>query len=657
MALGEVFINVRADLKPFTKDLAKELKVILNAAEKEVATRGKVMGQKLSDSIAAGAKQNAGKIGSILNKEVAKHKIEIKTEVDKDRAVASARTAFDGVETLAKSAATSVTKRFADAFASLSRFASNTFQNVFAGLGVGSAGKGGAPAALITAGAIGLIVSAIATLIPLAIQATQAVGGLVASLALIPALGGAVAGIMGVLNLAFAGFDKALEAAVSGDLDAFNKALEDLTPSARKAAQALFGPLSKLQDLVQNALFDQLVGPFRQLGKLLSSPAIKSGLDLIARTLGDIIGEMIRFAASREGVLTIQAVFDAIYQILAAIRPVIRPFAAAIATLIRAGAPALVTLVGVIATLAQHFADFIANAEKTGALQTFFDNLGKVFLNTGPVIEKVIGLLFQFLNWAVSNPDAITNIANAFFTLADAFGQAFSDPKVVAAFGTMVAILGAVPPETWVAIAKSIVLLAVAFGILGSSLLFIVGVIAWAEDKIEKFFSNLLSSSDGAVRDLKNKAGAFKAAGQAMINGFMDGLRNFSGKIGNVAGAIVSAIKSRINDAIGGINAGLDRAFSVFNVNVPNIPFLAKGGIITGPTLAMVGEAGPEAVIPLNDPGAAAAIMMKAGLNNLMSPVVQVFLGTEQLEQRMYKVVAQNNASQAMSLRHGPRTA
>jgi hypothetical protein len=27
---------------------------------------------------------------------------------------------------------------------------------------------------------------------------------------------------------------------------------------------------------------------------------------------------------------------------------------------------------------------------------------------------------------------------------------------------------------------------------------------------------------------------------------------------------------------------------------------LAKGGIVTGPTLAMIGEAGPEAVIPLS---------------------------------------------------------
>ena len=29
------------------------------------------------------------------------------------------------------------------------------------------------------------------------------------------------------------------------------------------------------------------------------------------------------------------------------------------------------------------------------------------------------------------------------------------------------------------------------------------------------------------------------------------------------------------------------------------VPAFAKGGIVTGPTLALIGEAGPEAVIPL----------------------------------------------------------
>jgi hypothetical protein len=36
---------------------------------------------------------------------------------------------------------------------------------------------------------------------------------------------------------------------------------------------------------------------------------------------------------------------------------------------------------------------------------------------------------------------------------------------------------------------------------------------------------------------------------------------------------------------------------------IPEIPMLAQGGIVTAPTLAVVGEAGPEAVIPLDKMG------------------------------------------------------
>jgi hypothetical protein len=44
------------------------------------------------------------------------------------------------------------------------------------------------------------------------------------------------------------------------------------------------------------------------------------------------------------------------------------------------------------------------------------------------------------------------------------------------------------------------------------------------------------------------------------------------------------------------------RGFRVADI-FPDVPFLAKGGIVTSPTLAMIGEAGPEAVIPLNKTG------------------------------------------------------
>jgi hypothetical protein len=35
------------------------------------------------------------------------------------------------------------------------------------------------------------------------------------------------------------------------------------------------------------------------------------------------------------------------------------------------------------------------------------------------------------------------------------------------------------------------------------------------------------------------------------------------------------------------------------DIGTPNLPRLATGGIVTRPTLALIGEAGPEAVVPL----------------------------------------------------------
>jgi hypothetical protein len=68
--------------------------------------------------------------------------------------------------------------------------------------------------------------------------------------------------------------------------------------------------------------------------------------------------------------------------------------------------------------------------------------------------------------------------------------------------------------------------------------------------------------------------------------------------------------KSLGNGIIDSVNFALDKIANlalgplgllVPNINIPDIPRLANGGIVTGgATLAMIGEKGPEAVIPLN---------------------------------------------------------
>ena len=95
----------------------------------------------------------------------------------------------------------------------------------------------------------------------------------------------------------------------------------------------------------------------------------------------------------------------------------------------------------------------------------------------------------------------------------------------------------------------------------------------------------------------------------------------WSAIVGIVEGA-VGAIKGAINFIIGFVNKFIDgwnkielnipsiklpfglgriEGFRVGLPRIPNIPLLAEGGIITRPTLAMIGEGGEsEAVVPLS---------------------------------------------------------
>ena len=118
--------------------------------------------------------------------------------------------------------------------------------------------------------------------------------------------------------------------------------------------------------------------------------------------------------------------------------------------------------------------------------------------------------------------------------------------------------------------------------------------------KIADFFKNMVSN-------IKN---AFSGIGEWFSNLFS----KVGGKIGDsVSGAIKSAINWVLDKAIGIINGflkAINIAIGVINaipgVNIKKlemleVPKLAKGGITTGATAAIIGEAGREAVLPLEN--------------------------------------------------------
>jgi hypothetical protein len=103
----------------------------------------------------------------------------------------------------------------------------------------------------------------------------------------------------------------------------------------------------------------------------------------------------------------------------------------------------------------------------------------------------------------------------------------------------------------------------------------------------------------------------------------------------NIWNAIVSGLKTEINDVISILDS-LISAIDALHINIPaitipgtkigtqavdigfdipQIPHLATGGIVSVPTVALIGEAGPEAVMPLSAMGGAAGGMQQIVIN------------------------------------------
>lgn len=86
--------------------------------------------------------------------------------------------------------------------------------------------------------------------------------------------------------------------------------------------------------------------------------------------------------------------------------------------------------------------------------------------------------------------------------------------------------------------------------------------------------------------------------------GALKGLANMGLDVGKAfANAIIRFINTNVIDKINGLLEFKVGPVSINPPDIPNIPQLANGGIVTRPTLAMIGEAGDEAVIPLNKAG------------------------------------------------------
>jgi TP901 family phage tail tape measure protein len=116
-------------------------------------------------------------------------------------------------------------------------------------------------------------------------------------------------------------------------------------------------------------------------------------------------------------------------------------------------------------------------------------------------------------------------------------------------------------------------------------------------------------------------------AGQKLIGGLMSGLTTAGEFVTDIAKTIANGIIGFVNDhiidnlntLIGDVVEALPGLGRDDAPQIPNIPEFATGGLITTPTLGWIGEAGPELVLPLNDPARVAELLEQARKDGLLS--------------------------------------
>lgn len=208
----------------------------------------------------------------------------------------------------------------------------------------------------------------------------------------------------------------------------------------------------------------------------------------------------------------------------------------------------------------------------------------------GRILAALSSLGSFLLNAFVSGFNATTAAISSFLSTAASFFASLP--------GRIASALAALPGQ-----------IAGLFRSAGSSAL---GAARSAGSSVVSFFSGLPGRIGSALSSVGSKiAGAFHSAAssaRSAVSSLISGVVSlFSGlgskivgAIGNVGSQIMSKIKSGIPSAV--------RKY---------LPF-ARGGIVYGPTHALIGEAGPEVVIPLSKPKRAAELAARSGLLGIL---------------------------------------
>jgi len=233
--------------------------------------------------------------------------------------------------------------------------------------------------------------------------------------------------------------------------------------------------------------------------------------------------------------------------------------------------------------------------EQSDAMLTLGDRFNmlknRLAVKLMPAIETLIEFLEDLFD-AISE-DGLGGAVDMIRERFDHFFDTVAQNKGIV--GAMLAIVVAL------GVAFLAVVAPVALAVAGFAALFAASVFVFREFESVK---NIVDSVVNAVGNIPTIFTKVKDALATIIS------RMFS-PFGVAFSAAMMAISALWNSTIGGFGFTVPgwlpeiggKDFRIPKMPAIDVPFMADGGIVTGPTLAMIGEAGSEAVIPLDRAG------------------------------------------------------
>jgi len=185
-----------------------------------------------------------------------------------------------------------------------------------------------------------------------------------------------------------------------------------------------------------------------------------------------------------------------------------------------------------------------------------------------------------------------------FLAIAAAIGP------VLIGVGKLITSVGAIIKGV-VALGKAMMFLTmnpIGLTILAIAALIAIGVAIWKnwdtiKEKASEVWTSVKDSITGAWEGIKNAIRPIVNAVLGYYNALITGVERAINAIGRAINGLPSVKVPDWVPIYGGRSYSIP---TIPNVSFPKIPMLADGGIVRSATLALIGEAGPEAVIPLD---------------------------------------------------------